>query len=217
MADFADLVSTVAAHVPGCPDQVIEDAVREGAIECCRRTRLWKYRNEVAIRNGVWAYALPKRNATDAISLLTAHLNNSPYKMQPIDPEDLRRYVPNFRELGANAEPRYISQDSIDTFFVAPVPDKSYSVHMLVALAPASNAESMDDAVFRRLRKAMEHRALQELMIQPNMPWQDLEMASYHAKQFIYQVNDARAESNMSVSGKPLRAASAVFAGGRRY
>ncbi len=59
----------------------------------------------------------------------------------------------------------------------------------------------MDD-----VEDAIVHGALQHLMTLPERTWSDTELAAYHAKQYIFKVNDRRARANMGAVRAPLAA-----------
>ena len=40
---FSDVVNRLSPSVPGCPTPVIEQYVRDAAIEACERTLAWRY------------------------------------------------------------------------------------------------------------------------------------------------------------------------------
>ena len=40
---FLDIVNRLSPSVPGCPTPVIEQYVRDAAIEACERTLAWRY------------------------------------------------------------------------------------------------------------------------------------------------------------------------------
>ena len=46
---FLDIVNRLSPSVPGCPTPVIEQYVRDAAIEACERTLAWRY-EQPAIR-----------------------------------------------------------------------------------------------------------------------------------------------------------------------
>ena len=55
----------------------------------------------------------------------------------------------------------------------------------------------MPEYIFNELEDAIYHGTLQELMVVPNQPWKDLELAAYHAKQYTYCVTERRARANL--------------------
>lgn len=98
------------------------------------------------------------------------------------------------------SEPRSVTQINPDKYLVLPLPDnkKPYVMRMFYALKPKRTATSMDSVVMDELEDMIVHGALQNLLVMPNVAWKDRELATYHAKQFLYYTSDRRARSNFS-------------------
>jgi hypothetical protein len=93
-----------------------------------------------------------------------------------------------------------VTQINPDKYLVLPLPDnkKPYIMRMFYALKPKRTATSMDSVVMDELEDMIVHGALQNLLVMPNVAWKDRELATYHAKQFLYYTSDRRARSNFS-------------------
>lgn len=100
--------------------------------------------------------------------------------------------------------PRSMCQVTPDKYVVLPLPDaeRTYQMRMFLALKPKTNASSMDEIIFDELEEVIMHGALQHLLVLPNQAWSDRELASYHAKQYAFQIAERRARANLgSVRG----------------
>lgn len=97
------------------------------------------------------------------------------------------------------AEPRSMTQLTPDQFIVLPAPndDRIYELRLLYALKPKRNAEGIPQAIFDELETAIFHGALQDLLVLPQVPWSDRELASYHAKQYVFYAGERRARANL--------------------
>ena len=95
--------------------------------------------------------------------------------------------------------PRSICQVTPDKYIILPLPDaeRVYQCRMFVALKPKTNATGIDEFMFDELEEVIMHGALQHLLVLPNQNWSDRELASYHAKQYAYQVSERRARANL--------------------
>lgn len=104
--------------------------------------------------------------------------------------------------------PRSVTQISPDKYVVLPLPDaaRTYQMRMFTALKPKRDATAMDEAVLNDLEEVIMHGALQHLLVLPNQAWTDRELASYHAKQFSYQVAERRARANIGTNRGMVRA-----------
>lgn len=105
------------------------------------------------------------------------------------------------------ATPRVITQVSPDKFIILPLPDDEevYRCLMFVALKPKRSATGMDEVMFDELEEVIMHGALQHLLVLPNTNWSDRELASYHAKQYSFQVAERRARANLGNARGSMR------------
>lgn len=97
------------------------------------------------------------------------------------------------------ADPLAICQITPDKYIVLPMPGetKVYEMRMFVALKPKRNATGMDEVLFDELEDVIVHGALQQLLVLPNTNWTDRELAAYHAKQYVFHLNERRARANL--------------------
>jgi hypothetical protein len=97
------------------------------------------------------------------------------------------------------SDPRVITQVTPDKFVVLPLPDdaKAYNIRMIYALKPKKDATFMPAVILDELTDVIVHGALQELLVMPNHPWTDRELASYHAKQYLAKLTERRARANL--------------------
>jgi hypothetical protein len=113
--------------------------------------------------------------------------------------------------LVGTSTPSAITHLSQDKFIVLPSPDVTYSLRIFTALRPSRTADSMDEAVANELEDVIFHRVLQDVMSMPNTPWTNLELAAYHARQYIFLVNERRARSNLTAARGKVRVQQPFF------
>ena len=239
MADreFDSLVSRVSVSVPGCPNFLINTAIRNAAIRTCERTLYWRHAEvPYNLTPAVHQYPYRKPASSDVHAVFVATVNGSPLDRITLEDAfmrypawaDLYSGVP-YEELWADSgafngdefnentfnggssftvtddalektsDPRIFTQITPDQFIVLPSPsdDKPFSLRLVYALKPKRDAEGMPEYMFNELEDTIYHGALQELMVVPNQPWKDLELAAYHAKQYTYNVTERRARANL--------------------
>lgn len=197
---FLSLATRLATSVPGCPQPVLVQYIRDAAIEVCERTLAWRYDQPlITLSSGIAEYPYEVPTGTEVHAFLTATVNNEP--MFPMTLEAIRSKYPSWPDMPAEqwSDPRYILQLDVDDFAVAPLPDASqpYAVRMIVALKPLRDASGMDKTVFDDLENVIMNGALQNLLVLPNKPWSDRELAVYHAKQYISKITERRARANL--------------------
>ncbi len=212
---FSDVVNRLSPSVPGCPTPVIEQYVRDAAIEACERTLAWRY-EQPAIRlvTGAYDYEFDTPDDAEVHAFITATVNDK--RLTPVTLEQLYDLYPKWPHQAANeyAEPRYVTQLDPDHFSVAPLPDASqnYDVRMIVCLKPLRTATKMDKTFLDELENVIMHGALQHLLVLPDRTFSDRELASYHAKQFAYKLSERRARTNLGVGKASMRVQAQKFA-----
>jgi len=213
--DFSTLAVRLQPNVPGCPRPTIVQYLRNAAIQTCERTLAWRYEQpKFTLTPGVYVYNFNKPAETQVHAIFKTFVNDSPLDALTLDqalelyPEWADKYTTagDIEEHGS--DPRSITQISAHQFAVLPLPDatKPYTVRMFYALRPSRNAEGMDEAVFDDLEDTIMHGALQQLMVLPGTAWGNLGLASYHAKQYVFQLAELRARANLGNARGMMRA-----------
>lgn len=197
---FLSLANRLSPSVPGCPLPVIANYIRDAAVEVCERTLAWRYEQPVIrLTPGVYEYPYETPSDTEVHAFLTVSVNRE--AAQPLMIEDIHTKFPHWPDLAEEyrSNPRYVAQFDVDNFAVAPIPDdsKTYDVKMILALKPLRTATGMDKSVFDDLENVIMHGALQHLLVLPNKPWSDRELAAYHAKQYLAKTVERRARANL--------------------
>jgi len=217
MADrtFNSVVTRLAPSVPGCPNPIIEQYVRDAAIEACERTLAWRYEQPmIRLTPGAYDYAYDTPTQAEVHAFLTASINGA--QIEPVTLEQLHDMMPDWpsRDPNKRATPRYVTQLDPDHFSVAPLPDDAvdYDIKMIVALKPLRTATGMDKTVLDELENVIMHGALQHLLVLPDRNWSDRELAAYHAKQFTFKLTERRARANIGASRSSLTVQMRPFA-----
>lgn len=95
--------------------------------------------------------------------------------------------------------PQAICQLNGDRYILLPLPDDAtYTMRMFVALKPKRSATGMEEYVLDELEEVVMHGALQHLLVLPNTNWVDRELATYHAKQYLFHLTERRARANLA-------------------
>jgi hypothetical protein len=211
---FLTLVNRLSPSVPGCPQPIILQYVRDAAIEACEKTLAWRYEQPmIRLTPGVYEYPYNNPTNTEVHAFLTAAVNGN--AVDPVTLEQLYKRYPDWPSLDPDkrADPRFICQLDPDNFVLAPIPDNTvnYDLKMIVALKPLRESEFMDKTILDDLENVIMHGALQHLLVLPGKNWTDRELATYHAKQYLSKITERRARANlgaarasMSVQMRPL-------------
>lgn len=196
---YSDLVNRIAPSAPGCPQPVLITHIRNAAIDVCERTGAWRYEHAtVTMTAGTYSYSFVPESGAEVYSILTANMNGVPLKKTTV--EQVSRQYPKYPSSDADerSTPQYIFQIAPDTFYVALVPDNSTDeLEMFVSQRPTRASTGMNEAVMDDVEDAIVHGTLQHLLTLPERTWSDNELAAYHAKQYIFKVNERRARATL--------------------
>jgi len=219
---FASLAARINPSVPGCSLPLIVQYTRNAARVTCERTLAWRYEQPAfSLVPGTYRYDYNLPTDTDIAALLHTALNENE-TLAPIALETAARLFPGWvrastttQDIADNgSQPRCLTQVAPTQYLVLPPPDaaETYTLRMIYALKPTRSASDMDEAVMDELEDAIVSKALQDLLVLPNTPWLDRELASYHAKQFLARVMEYRAHANLGHMRAALTARAPRFA-----
>ena len=203
---FSTLSAKVSASVPGCPYPLVVQHIRDAAIRVCERALVWRYEQPAfSLVPGVYQYSFAKPDATQVHTVFHATINDAPLEILTLD--DARVVYPAWpitltgpAITAEGSEPMSVAQVDTYRYVVLPAPDSgAYSLRMIYALKPSRDADEMDQDVFDEYETVIMHHALQTLLVMPKVEWADRELATYHAKQFMFTLNEARAQANLGV------------------
>lgn len=197
--NFVDLVPRVATSVVGAPNPLIEQYIRDAAIEVCEKALVWRYDQPlIRLTPNVYDYPYEPPSQSEVHAVLTAYLNDQS-KLQLVTLDDLHDQCPQWPNGDSRGAPTMVAQLDSDNFVVAPIPDdvRSYDIHMVVALKPLREAAFMDKTVLDDIEQVVIHGALQHLLVLPDKNWTNKELGAYHAQQYIYKTAERRARANL--------------------
>jgi hypothetical protein len=185
----------VAPDVPGCPEPMIDDAVRTAAIEFCEKTRALRERvafNTVADQD----YVVLAPTGGDV-----ARLYKLMYGDRKLDPTTRA----DFDEDGDTGEPREYYIEPPNTLRLYPVPDAIYAMVAHVAVTPDRDATTLDDTLYNNWRDEIAAGAKARLMLMKNQPWYDPDGAAIAQNAFQAAIDRAAHKRATGNVGTPLR------------
>lgn len=196
MAAFLDWVPEILPDVPGCPDILVEDTVRDVVIDFCQRTRWLTAVNATAadVTGGA-------SERTFATPLLSSGNRVIEVKAAWYLDKALKLWTPDEAEaqLGPTwasqtGDPRAIVMDRMDKYYVVPSPAStaSASLKMRLATAPLPTATTCDDLLRYRWREAIKAGAIAKLCVMPDKKWSNIERASIAAGGYGSEVASAQ-------------------------
>lgn len=183
---WTDLFSRVMPHVPGCPEPMAEDAIRDAAIKFCRDSHLWREQiMDLYLVQGVRRYDLDLPEQTEVTALIAA------WQRKPGSNHKTAVY-PDINVFRMVRFP-----EALD-------PDKG-PVEMHVVLQPTRDADGMLDAIGLDYDQALIHCALERLVVIPGKDWTNPNMANYHRQKYLESLTEARMAKANGNTETPLR------------
>lgn len=180
----------VAPDVYECPELSMELAVRDSAIEFCRRAYVWReVLDPIQVFEGQATYELGVPN------------NAIPENILEVVFDDQKLVPAKFENLPANrenyvAKPRGYALTFGDQVRLYPIPDRDGDMYVTVALTPSSSSTGVDSSIFERYKEVIAHGAKHRLMSVPSKSWSNPALAQYHLTQFMRGVGEARIRSD---------------------
>lgn len=195
---FSTLAVRVSPSVPGCPTATITAAVRDSARKTCERTLAYRYTPATMLLTPStfeYAYDVPENTEVHAIVAMT--VNDT--VLRPLTLEQAINKYPQWGAAGTEGTPADVTQVTVDKYVVLPPPNDQadYTVRMFLALKPKTTATGMEEVALGELTDTIVHGALERLLVLPNVPWADRELAAYHAKQYLFHTSERRARTNL--------------------
>ena len=208
---------SIMARVPGCPIPVIEQAVRDTIGEVCERTLV----DKKPIYKEIYGSVISTGGLVDdsfLVSLNTVLLritkegSSTSTKLIPISSERLYEIYPgwditNIRMVGPPVyiyeSGSYIHEHGIRNLHLVPgfifVPgEAAYLVGTGNFKPNTTNLTSINLYLYLKIKDVIPHGVLQKLLTMQGKTWTNLELASYHARQFTYKIADKRAQTNIT-------------------
>lgn len=183
---WSDLYPRILPHVPGCPEPMVEDALRSIALQFCRDTHAWHEElQKVYLVNSINRYQMELPEGTEAISLASAIQRKTPAR-------DGTVVWPTINVFGL--------------LHFDPVPDPDDGpVEIRVVLQPSRTAEGLPDRIGYDYDTALIGGAVAQLQAIPSKDWSNPQMVAYHTATYDNGVAEARRRRATCNTDKPLR------------
>lgn len=195
MAKIDEFFPYVQPAITACPNPLVRNAIREAAIEFCKKSQAWAVRlPRIAYVEGQSAYALTVPAEAQIVEIL--NIWGPSWELKGKSLNELSVLLPTWQtQKGA---PMYFVSDNVDyTLEVFPMPDSgSAGGQMLVriAYAPTITAATLPDFLLNRYSDAIAYGAKARLMQTKDQPWSDPVMGMKFERMFGAECDDARNE-----------------------
>jgi hypothetical protein len=184
---FTALRKFVTPHVPGAPPVVVDEAIRDSAIEFCTRSLRWVFDHGlISLKKNVKKYYLSSPECTDIEQEISVVY------------EENTDWIPGTH---------YTLNEDKDAILLetAPGADNSKALAVKLAIKPSTDATDMDRRVFDDFYKAIAAGAVSLLKVQPDKPWSDLAGSQVDATMFVGGVIKGRIQRERKFTRGSLR------------
>jgi hypothetical protein len=197
--EWGEFYRLIQPHLPGCPEIVMDNHLRDAASDLCERAEVWRYRSAAFnTQSGVSDYFVDIPGSSLLENIASLH----------VDGRLLKRTSDLYFEQNptrSNSFPLLYSvfEDQLVRFF--PTPDAAYEVRTTVVLKPSLTSTGVPTFIFETHAQTIACGAIASLCMIPGKEWTNVEAASYYKTKFAREVDDAKGRdfrrSNMRVRG----------------
>jgi hypothetical protein len=201
MATLAAFIPYIAPEVIGCPEPLIEDAIRRASREFCERSELLRE-----------AFDVDTEIDVDSVTLAATGGDVAKVYDVMIDGEALdRTRRDDYPTDGEPGEPQHYYVEGRNTLRLYPIPDAVYTLAINAVVMPTRDANTVDDLLFDDHRDTIAAGAKAILMLMLGVPWFNPDGAELHTAVFNYATDKARTRKAQGGVGAPLRTRAHYF------
>ena len=237
MATLDSFLPLIRGRLPGCPDIVLKDAVRDAAIEFCRRTELLRAHIDMAVVAGQSHYQLMRAVwgtwgewlATPEYEFITS--DGGPYltadgtaglegvvtwevlhlrrATQPLAPANRREFQLQGWDTDAGT-PGYYYLEGDGSLVLGPIPDAAETLVATLSVTPGSSSANVPDALWYDHRETIAAGA--RAWVRRNLgDWVNPQLEAEDRKVFEYGVRNQNIRRARGGVNAPLRVRAQPF------
>ena len=150
MATLDQFIPLVRGSVPGAPNRLILDALRDAAIEFCARTKIEVEEPvQIVTSAGVNGYDIAATGGT--ISEIQS-LWRDRYRLEPLSTQDFHE---QYQQDGAPWKYTFMDQK----VYLYPTPDAAYTLNAVAIIRPADDSNTVPDELYTNWRRGIAYGA----------------------------------------------------------
>lgn len=205
MASVMDFAISSGQIARQCPNGVMRDAVIRAARAFCKQTRWLRVQVATATVAGTRTYDMSANNTPEREIIgiraiqATKTIGTTPYSwsLTNADATDFNPNVPA-------AEPKRYAYVPEAGFSLDPIPDRIYSMLVLVVVQPPLTTTTLDDRL-EKWSNAIEFGTLGYLLSITGQPWTNPIEAERNRRAFQAEINNARADEQRGYNAGSVR------------
>lgn len=197
---FLDFAPFIRPEVQGCPDFLLERAVRDAATDFCRRTDVYLAEPEyIQISAGVNEYSVTIPTGTELNHIVDIYNNNV-----ALSPVSFTELLKRLGDEDTRGNPKYYAQRDNTDFYLAPIPADKDTLRVLYSLKPTSSSTSIPDTIGKEYREIISHGALFRLQMMAGQPFSNPNFGAINRDLFEKEVGRTIRQSKYGFSGGSL-------------
>ena len=185
MKAWADFHPYVLPDVPGCPEPMLDQALRETARDFCTRTKAWaEWMDPLTASSARALYEFEPDAGTEVVAALAATVGEDGYAV--IGAQALPAAWQDGKQ-GCVKDKTLIHVSSKE-FILYPAPSAGQRITLQLALRPTMAGTGVGDVIFDEFAEAIAAGAKAKLMARPRKEWTDLQSAAMYGMEFERRV-----------------------------
>lgn len=200
MATLEDFLPDIQPHLPGCPEGVTLNAIRNSCIRFCTDT--WLIRENLAAIDvviNVDEYTMTAASQSDNVIVGMVNILYDEKPLARVTEEELDIADVGWRTNTTTGVPNMVTSPKPDIILLNRIPEESITGGMIVRVAtkPTSTTSTVDDLLLDDWTEGIKYGALQELYEIPGKGWSDMKQALWYGKRFNFEIQRGKARIRM--------------------
>lgn len=206
MTAYTSFLPQVMPYVRDCPQPIIEDAIRNAAIEFCEKTYIWKDDlAAISIVGGTSEYAISVPTGAALVSVEACWYSDR--LLIPKGADELARIFRLCDWRSAEGDPVYYTHTTPNSIVVVPTPqnDVADSLKIRAVLCPTRASTTVEDFIYDDYLDTIAAGARARLYAIPGQPFSDMSLALLSRREFLAGVGEAKIKANKGMTRASLR------------
>jgi hypothetical protein len=200
-----DFAKYVRPEVPGCPEIMILDAIKQAGIEFCERTKIAKEVVTITTVADEPRYALTTEEGTTPDMILVVKREDA----ENLDPSSHEEFTDEHFDRDSG-EPRYYYLDD-NEIVLGMIPSGVEDLDVTVKLRPTEEATTLPDVLANKYKRKIACGAKARLMVMAGKPWSNPAAAQFNESEFQKAIDDANLREAKGNTNKRLRVTGHYF------
>lgn len=208
MKPLTDFLPEVMPIVPGCPQPVVINAIRNSVIEFLERSGMLEQTISVSIDPSDAAHSIDCDEGAKPVAFVGGRLVSPVSSVRPVAPSALEAERPDWRaETGVPSEAFILG----GLLVVVPRPTVACELEATFTVSLKRSATRVEDVIFEDWLEGVASGALERLLMMPGVPWANPELGVMHREQAALAASEATILKFKGSTGQSLRVIPRAF------